>query len=320
MKIVVLDGYAANPGDLSWEGIGAFGELAVYERTAPELTAERMQGAEAVFTNKTVISGEMMDACPDLKFIGVLATGVNIVDLAAARERGIVVSNVPAYSTDSVAQFTIALLLELCHHVGAHSDAVLRGAWSSSRDFCFWNYPLTELAGKTLGIIGFGQIGRKVSDIAQALGMKVVAFGHRGIRAEYLTGNAKSVSLEELYARADVISLHCPLTVENKGMICRESIERMKDGVLLVNTARGPLIAEADLKDALECGKVGGAAVDVACVEPIPAVSPLLGAKNIIITPHIAWAPKEARARLMAISVENLKAYTEGKPIHVVNA
>lgn len=319
MKIVILDGYTANPGDLSWSGMEELGELTVYERTAAELTARRMQGAEVVFTNKTVISDEIMALCPKLKFIGVLATGVNIVDLKAAKERNIVVSNVPAYSTDSVAQLTIALLLELAHHVGAHSDAVLRGDWSRSADFCFWNYPLIELAGKTMGIVGFGKIGQTTARIARALGMRVAAFGHHGIRREYLTEGIESVTLEELYERSDVISLHCPLTDESRGMINSEAIKKMKDGVLLINTARGPLICEEDLKAALNSGKVGGAAVDVVETEPIRKDSPLMQAKNIIITPHIAWAPKEARERLLDISVENLRAYIKGSPIHVVN-
>lgn len=319
MKIVILDGYTANPGDLSWEGIGALGELTVYDRTAPELTAQRMQGAEAVFTNKTVITEEIMEKYPDLRFISVLATGVNVVDLKAAKERGIVVSNVPGYSTDSVAQFTIALLLELCHHVGAHCDAVRQGEWNRRGDFCFWNFPLMELAGKTMGIIGFGQIGRAVARIALSLGMKVAAYGHHGIADEYLTDGVESVGLDELYRRSDIISLHCPLTEENREMICSFSIEKMKDGVLLLNTARGGLICEKDLREALESGKVGGAAVDVAGKEPIPKDSPLLGAKNMIITPHIAWASFEARQRLLDISEKNLKAYLAGKPIHVVN-
>lgn len=319
MKIVILDGYTANPGDLSWKDMEGLGEVTVYDRTAPALTAQRMQGAEVVFTNKTVISDEIMAQCPELKFIGVLATGVNIVDLEAAKARKIVVSNVPAYSTDSVAQFTIALLLELAHHVGAHSDAVMRGEWSCSADFCFWNYPLIELKGKTMGIIGFGKIGQATARIALALGMKVAVFGHHGISKEYLTEGIESVTLDELYQRSDVISLHCPLTNESRGMICNETIRKMKDGVLLINTARGALICEDDLKAALNSGKVGGAAVDVVETEPLRTDSPLMKAKNIIITPHIAWAPKEARERLLDIAVENLRAYINGSPIHVVN-
>lgn len=319
MKIVVLDGYTENPGDLSWDGLRKYGELTVYDRTPEELVSARMEGAEAVFTNKTVITRADIEASPALRFIGVLATGFNIVDLEAARERKIPVCNVPGYSTQAVAQLTMALLLEICHHVGAHSEEVMKGAWSSSRDFCFWNYPLIELAGKTMGIIGYGSIGQAVARLAIAFGMKVAAYGHHGIREELLMDGAESVSLEELYRRSDIISLHCPLTKENKGMICRNSIAQMKDGVILINTARGPLICEQDLRDALISGKVGYAALDVVEKEPIPKESVLLTAPNLVITPHIAWAAKEARQRLMDITIENLKAYSEGKPIHVVN-
>lgn len=318
MKIIILDGYTANPGDLSWAELEKLGELTVYDRTPKELTAQRMQGAEVVYTNKTVITEEMMEQCPELRFIGVLATGYNVVDIEAARKRGIVVANVPAYSTASVAQLTMALLLELCHHAGAHSDAVMRGDWSRSEDFCFWNYPLTELDGKTMGIIGYGQIGQAVARLARAFGMKVAAYSHHGIPAERLSEGISSVSLEELYAQSDVISLHCPLSDSSKEMICKESIDKMKDGVLLINTGRGPLICEADLREALESRKVGGAAVDVACTEPIPEDSPLLQAPNMIITPHIAWAPREARQRLLNIAVENLKAYLNGSPVNDV--
>lgn len=319
MKIVILDGYTENPGDLSWEGIEQYGELTVYDRTPPELAEERMEGAEAVFTNKTLITASLMEKCPELRFIGVLATGVNVVDLKAASRLGIVVSNVPAYGTASVAQFTMALLLELCHHVGDHSTAVREGAWSRCSDFCFWNYPLIELSGKIMGIIGFGNVGRTVARLASAFGMRVLVYSHHRIPEKYLTDGIKSVGLEELYRESDVISLHCPLSEENKGMMNRESIAKMKDGVLLINTARGPLICEEDLCDALESGKVAGAAADVLSREPAAADNPLLKAPNMIITPHIAWAPREARQRLMDISVANLKAYTQGKPIHVVN-
>lgn len=319
MKIIILDGYTENPGDLSWEALERLGELTVYDRTPAEQTARRMQGAEAVFTNKTVISEEAMEQCPELKFIGVLATGVNVVDLKAAGRRNIVVSNVPSYGTASVAQFTMALLLELCHHVGEHSLAVKAGKWCESPDFCFWDYPLTELAGKTMGIIGFGHVGQAVARLAVAFGMKVLAYGHRGIPAHLCGDGVRSVEPDELYRLSDVISLHCPLSEENRGMINRDSIEKMKTGVLLINTARGPLICEEDLKAALESGKVGGAAADVLGVEPAAKDNPLLDAPNMIITPHIAWAPKEARQRLMDIAVENLKAYLAGSPIHVVN-
>ena len=320
MKIVILDGYTENPGDLSWDELSKLGELTVYARTSPTETAERMQGAEAVFTNKTVISDEIMGKCPTLKFIGVLATGVNIVDLGAAAKRNIVVSNVPSYGTTSVAQFTMALLLELCHHVGEHSRAVKEGEWNKCPDFCFWKYPLVELAGKTMGIIGYGHLGQAVARLAMAFGMKVLVCGHREIPDALLTEGIHKTELEELYRQADVISLHCPLSEENRGMINRQSIEKMKEGVFLINTARGALIDEQDLKNALESGKVGGAAVDVVSAEPVSESNPLLKAPNMIITPHIAWAPKEARKRLMDISVENLKAYIQGNPVHVVSS
>ena len=319
MKIVILDGYAANPGDLSWDGIGAMGDLTVYDRTAEEERAERIGDAQIVFTNKTPLTKEIMEQCPNLKYIGVLATGVNVVDLQAAKERGVIVTNVPSYSTDSVAQFTMALLLELCHHAGAHSDAVKAGDWSRCPDFCFWNYPLIELAGRKMGIIGVGRIGQAVARLAKAFGMEVLAFGHRGIKQELLEEGMRSVSLEELYAQADVISLHCPLSEENRGMICRSAIEKMKPGVFILNTARGALICEKDLKEGILSGRVGGAAVDVAVTEPILQDSPLLTTPNLIITPHIAWAPREARERLMNTAVENLRAYLAGEPVNVVN-
>ncbi|MDO5415856.1 MAG: D-2-hydroxyacid dehydrogenase [Lachnospiraceae bacterium] len=319
MKIVVLDGYTENPGDLSWDGIREFGQLTVYERTeTAALAEERMQGAEVVYTNKTVLSAELLDRCPELKFIGVLATGYNVVDVKAASERGITVCNIPAYGTEAVAQFTMGLLLELCHHIGSHSDSVKAGEWTVSRDFCYWNYPLVELAGKTMGIIGFGRIGQAVARLAQAFGMRVLAYS-RHPKPELETESCRMASLEELLEQSDVISLHCPLTEENRGLICRENIEKMKDGVFLINTARGPLIVEKDLKEALACGKVGGAAVDVVSAEPICWDNPLLTAENIIITPHIAWASKEARQRLMDIAAGNLKAFLEGRPVNVVS-
>ena len=319
MKIVILDGYTENPGDLSWDGIGELGELTVYDRTAEEQRGQRIGDARIVLTNKTPLTREVMEQCPELEYIGVLATGVNVVDLQAAKERGIIVTNVPSYSTDCVAQFTMALLLELCHHVGAHSDAVKAGAWSRCPDFCFWNYPLIELKGKKMGIIGFGQIGRAVAKLARAFGMEVLACGHHGIRKELLEEGMRSAALEEVYAQADVISLHCPLSEENRGMICRSALEKMKPGVFILNTARGALVCEQDLKEAILSGKVGGAAVDVAVTEPISEDSPLLSTPNLIITPHIAWAPKEARIRLMNTAVENLRAYLAGEPVNVVN-
>ena len=318
-KIVILDGYTENPGDLSWDGFRQFGEVTVYDRTPPELACARMADAEVVFTNKTVITREMIEANPKLRFIGTLSTGYNTVDLDAADERRIPVSNIPNYSTQAVAQLTMALLLEICHHVGEHSKQVMEGKWSSCPDFCFWSYPTMELAGKTIGIIGFGSIGQAVARLAVAFGMEVVAYGHHGIKEELLGAHMKSVSLDELYQTADIISLHCPLNKENQAMINKGSIARMKNGVILLNTARGPLICEEDLANALALGKISYAAMDVVEHEPIPRDSPLLTAPNVFITPHIAWAAKETRQRLMDIAVANLEAYVQGKPIHVVN-
>ena len=311
VKIVVLDGYAANPNDLSWAPLQALGELTVYDRTAPEEVEARIADAQLVLTNKVVIGKDMMDRKPNLRYIGVLATGYNVVDIKAAREHGIVVSNIPAYSTPSVAQHTLALLLELTTHVGAHNQAVQEGKWAACRDFCFWDYPLMELSGKTMGIIGYGRIGQNVEKVAEALGMKVL------ICSSHAKGE-NVVSLDTLFAQADVISLHCPLTEKNAGLIRRETISKMKDGVLILNTARGGLICEEDLREALLSGKVGGAAVDVASREPIQKDNPLLGLKNCILTPHIAWAPREARQRLMDIATENVRAFIEGKPVNNV--
>lgn len=320
MQIVILDGYTENPGDLSWSGFEKLGGLTVYDRTSltdPAETVSRIGGVEIAVTNKTPITREIMEQCPNLCYIGVLATGYNIVDTEAARERGIAVTNIPAYSTNAVGQLTIALLLEICHHVGHHSDAVHSGRWENSRDFCFWDYPLIELAGKTMGIIGFGRIGQCTGRIAKSLGMRVIAYGGRPTDESRAIG--EPVELDELLAASDVISLHCPLFPETTGIINRDSIAKMKDGVILLNTSRGPLIAEQDLADALNAGKVCAAAVDVVSAEPIRSDNPLLKAKNCIITPHIAWAPKESRTRLMDMAVENLKAFLGGKPINVVN-
>ena len=311
MKIVILDGHVENPGDLSWEPLAQLGEVTVYDRTAPKDVIARIGDAPIVITNKTVITREIFDACPAIRYVGVLATGYNVVDIAAAQERGIIVTNVPAYSTQAVAQFTMALLLEICHHVGRHSDSVHAGKWSACQDFAYWDYPLIELAGKTIGIIGYGRIGQATAKAAQALGMKVIAYSRHGQGEPY-------VPLEELYARADVISLHCPLTAENTGMINRETIAKMKDGVILLNTARGALINEEDLREALLSGKVYAAAADVAAVEPIPADSPLLGLPNMIFTPHIAWACYETRQRLMDIAVDNVRQFLAGTPVNNV--
>lgn len=312
MKIVVLDGYTENPGDLSWAGLEALGELTVYDTTAPEQIAERVRGAQAVYTNKTPLTRETIEGARDLRYIGVLATGYNVVDVAAARERGIPVCNVPTYGTSAVAQYVFALLLEICHHVAHHAQAVQEGRWTACRDFCFWDYPLMELSGKTIGIIGYGRIGRATAQVARGFGMRVLAYDAH-VKAP------ECVPLGELLASSDVISLHCPLFPQTEGMINRETIAAMKDGVILINTSRGPLIREADLREALVSGKVYAAAVDVVSTEPVRPDNPLLGLPNCLITPHIAWAPRESRQRLMDIAVSNLRAFVAGKPENVVN-
>lgn len=317
MKIIVLDGYTENPGDLSWDALGSLGDLTVYDRTPKEEILERIGDAEVVLVNKVQLPKEILAKSPNLKYVGVLATGFNVVDTEAAKDLGIVVTNIPTYGTDTVAQYAIALLLELCHQAGAHSDSVKRGEWTNNVDWCYWNSPQMELANKTLGIIGFGRIGQQVGQIAQAFGMKVIA-NDRGSDADIVAG-ARMVPLEEVIETADVISLHCPLFPETEGLINKTTIDKMKDGVLIINNSRGPLINEADLRDALNAGKVGGAAVDVVSTEPINADNPLLEAKNIIITPHIAWASKEARSRLMDIAVANVAEFQKGTPQNVVN-
>lgn len=318
MKIVILDGYTANPGDLSWEEIARQGELTVYDRTAPSETVERIGGAEVVFTNKVLITKDVMDACPKLRLVSVLATGYNVVDLAAAKERGIAVCNVPAYSTRDVAQMTFALLLELCHRVGHHSATVHEGRWTASKDFCYWDYAPVGLAGKTIGLVGFGAIGRTVAKIAEAFSMEVLVYS-RTVRPEYETEHCRFCSLGELLEKSDVVSLHCPLTEQTERLIREETLAKMKDGAILLNTGRGPLVDEQAVADALERGKLSGYAADVVCKEPIPADSPLLGAKNCFLTPHIAWATKDARERLLKVSAENLRAFAAGKPQNVVN-
>jgi len=318
MKIVVLDGYTLNPGDLSWKEIEKLGELKVYDRTNGDLIVERVGDAEVIFTNKTPLSRESMAKMPNLKFIGVLATGYNIVDVEAAKEKGVIVTNIPTYGTDSVGQFAIALLLELCHHVGAHSDSVSKGKWASNPDWCYWNYPLIELAGKTIGIIGYGRIGQTTGKIAKALGMNVIAVD--SYKNESLVCDTmKYVEINELFTDSDVIALHCPLFDSTKGIINKSNIAKMKDGVMIINNSRGPLVIEQDLADALNSGRVAGAAVDVVMTEPIKLDNPLLKAKNCIITPHISWAPKESRQRLMDIGIDNLIRFIEGNPINVVN-
>ena len=319
MKIVILDGYTENPGDLSWAQLEAFGELTVYDRT-PYETAEiirRIGNAEIVVTNKVPLTREVLEACPNIRFITVLATGYNVVDTACARERGIPVSNVPAYGTAAVGQFAIALLLEICSHVAHHSEAVHAGCWESAPDWTFWDYPLIELAGKTMGIVGFGRIGQTTGRIAKALGMNVLAAGSRETEAGREI--ARYVDRSELFASSDVICLHCPLFPETAGMINRDTIAQMKDGVILINNSRGGLVVEQDLADALNSGKVLAAGLDVVSTEPIRADNPLLKAKNCFITPHISWAPKEARQRILDCTADNLRAFLDGKPIHVVN-
>ncbi len=320
MKIVVLDGYTENPGDLSWGALEQLGEVTVYDRTAYQespLIAERIGDAEIVVMNKTPISKETLDRCPNIKLIAVLATGYNVVDYAYAREKGIPVVNVPTYGTASVSQYSIALLLEICHHIGHHSESVHAGNWANNADWCYWDYPLIELEGKTIGIIGFGRIGQAEGRIAKAMGMNVLAYD------VYPNDSGRAIAeytdMDTLLTQADVISLHCNLTPENMGMINKASIAKMKDGVILINNARGQLIDEQDVADALNSGKMAAAGLDVVYTEPIRADNPLLGAKNCIITPHISWAPRESRQRIMDITAENIRAFLKGQPVNVVN-
>jgi glycerate dehydrogenase len=321
LKAVVLDGYTLNPGDLDWTPLNELADVTIYDRTAftidgLELIMERAKDADVIFTNKTPIPRQAIEQLPKLKYIGMLSTGYDVVDVQAAKEHNIVVTNIPSYGTDAVSQMAIALLLELCHHVGSHSEAVKRGEWTHHQDWCFWNHPLIELAGKTIGIIGYGRIGRSTGRIAQALGMKVLAFDNHKVNVD--EENVTYVELDELFAQSDVISLHCPLTDINRGFINKESIGKMKDGVLIINNSRGPLINESDLADALNQRKVAGAALDVVSTEPIKGDNPLLHARNCIITPHISWATKEARKRLLNTAIENLKNHLNGKSSNVV--
>lgn len=319
MKIVVLDGYCENPGDLSWEPLKQFGELVVYDRTPEdkEEVIKRIGDADVLVGNKVPITGEIMDACKNLKYITVLATGYNVIDVAAAKERGIPVSNVPTYGTAAVAQHTIGLLLEICHHIGHHDQQVKAGRWENGEDWCFWDYPLIELDGKTMGIIGFGKIGQATGRLAKALGMKVLAAGSRPTDAGREI--AEYVEVDDVLAQSDVIALHCPLFPNTKDIICKENIAKMKDGVILLNSSRGGLVVEQDLADALNSGRIYAAAVDVVSTEPIVGSNPLLTAKNCIITPHIAWAPKEARQRIMNTTADNIAAFIAGAPVNVVN-
>ncbi len=320
MKIVVLDGYTLNPGDLNWSEISKLGTLKVYDRTPynDENILENIGDAEIAFTNKTPINSNIIGKSPNLKYIGVLATGYNVVDVICAKEKGIVVTNVPDYSSKAVAQFTMALVLELCHHIGDHNTLVKNGDWVKSDDFSFWNSPLIELQGKTLGLIGFGKIGKATAKLAQAFGMEILVY-NRTVYSEFENNNLKFVSLDSLLNTSDFISLHAPLTEGTNGIINATNINKMKDGVFVINTSRGPLVNEADITEALNSGKIAGAALDVISEEPMKKNNPLLKAKNCIITPHIAWAPKEARQRLMKTTVENLKAFLAGEAINVVN-
>jgi len=318
LRLVVLDGKALNPGDLSWSGFESLGQCVVYDRTPEGKVLQHIGNAEIVLTNKTLITAETIRQAPNLKYIGVLATGYNVVDTDAARETGVVVTNIPAYSTNAVAQLVFALLLEACHHVGEHSHAVHEGKWVRSKDFSYWNYPLIELAGKTMGIIGLGQIGKAVARISEAFGMKVLAYT-RTPNPALESDNLRFVALDELLAESDVVSLNCPLTPETSGIINKGSLAKMKHSAILINTARGGLIDEDALREALDNCVISFAAVDVVSLEPMVQDNPLLGAKNIIITPHIGWAPLECRVRLMDIAVRNIKHFLEDDPINVVN-
>lgn len=314
MKIVILDGNALNPGDLSWEWLKEFGSYTFYERSFGQAQIiERIGDADVILLNKTPITEDVLNSCPNLKLICVLATGYNVVDCKAAAARNIPVCNVPGYGTNAVAQFTFALLLELCNHVGLHSDSVHSGEWTRCPDFCYWKTPQMELYGKTFGIIGYGTIGRAVGKIAEAMGMHVLAYS----RTHY--EGTDYVSLDELLARSDIVSLHAPLFEETRHIINRETIAKMKDGAILINTARGPLIDEAAVAEALHSGKLRGAAMDVVDEEPIPATSRLLSAPNCIITPHMAWAPLEARQRILDITAKSIRAFLRNEKENVVN-
>lgn len=319
MKIVVLDGHTLNPGDLSWKELENIGECTVYDRTSYtdiNEVIERIGDAEIIFTNKTPITKDILEKCDNIKYIGVLATGYNVIDVKAANENGIIVTNIPTYGTNAVGQSAIALLLEICNRVGHHDKAVKEGRWTNNIDWSFWDYPLIELSNKIMGIIGFGRIGQSTGKIAKALGMKII------VNDQYESESGKEigeyVSLEEIFTKSDVISLHCPLLESTQGIINKSNIEKMKNGVIIINNSRGPLIIDADLAEALNSGKVYAAGLDVVSKEPITDDNPLLTAKNCIITPHIAWAPKETRDRLLGIAINNLKNFLNGKPMNMV--
>ncbi|MCG6190120.1 D-2-hydroxyacid dehydrogenase [Maribellus maritimus] len=316
MKIVGMDGFALNPGDLSWKDVEKLGDFTVYERTPPELTVKRAKDADAVFTNKVIFDKKVIDQLPKLKYIGVLATGYNVVDIEAAKKAGIVVTNIPAYSTPSVAQMVFSHMLNFAQNISTHADSVSNGEWAKSKDFCYWKTPQIELTGKTLGIIGFGQIGQAVAKIGLAFGMKIIYQNRSKKNSEI---EATQVELDTLLSESDFISINCPLTNENTGFINKTTIEKMKPTVFLINTGRGPLINEQDLADALNAGKIAGAGLDVLSTEPPSENNPLPKAKNCYITPHTAWATYEARTRLMKIASENLKSFLDGKPVNVIN-
>jgi len=320
MKIVILDGYTLNPGDLSWKGLEAFGEVKAYDRTPvdqPKVIIERIGNAEVVVTNKVPITKEIIEACPSLKYISETATGYNNVDIEAAKAKGIPVTNIPIYGTAAVGQFAIALLLEICHHIGHHENTVKEGRWEKCIDWCYWDYPLIELAGKTLGVIGLGRIGKTTARIAKALGMNILA--NDIVESDEGRAIATYVTLDKLLAESDVVALHCPLFPSTQGIINKNTIAKMKDGVIFLNNSRGPLVVEQDLADALNSGKISAAGLDVASSEPIKGDNPLLKAKNCIITPHISWAAKASRQRIVNTTVDNLKAFIDGKPQNVVN-
>lgn len=319
MKIVVLDGYTLNPGDLSWDGFRNLGDVTIYDRTDSTETYERSKDAEIVITNKTIIDKKLIDKLTKLKYIGVLATGYNVVDVSAAKKKNVIVTNIPAYGTDSVAQMIFALILDITNHVSSHNAAVRQGAWSKSKDFCFWNKPIIELSGKTIGIIGFGAIGRKVADIAQVFDMNVIAYS-RTITDESKRKNFKWVSLNSIFEESDFLSLNCPLNNATKGIINRDTLNKMKKNAILINASRGPLIVEEHLAEALNKGTISAAGLDVLSEEPPSKDNPLIKAKNCVLTPHIAWAAKEARMRLMNIAVSNLKAFLNGNPENIVES
>ncbi|MBI5397369.1 MAG: D-2-hydroxyacid dehydrogenase [Verrucomicrobia bacterium] len=315
-RIVVLDGFTLNPGDLDWSGLQTLGEFTVHDRTPPHEVMPRANGAQIVLTNKTVLDAAVIAALPRLRYIGVLATGYNVVDIAAAAARGIPVTNTPGYGTPAVAQHTFALLLELCHHVGHHAATTREGRWCDSPDFCYWDFPLTELAGLTLGVVGYGAIGRAVARIGRAFGMNIIAHTEPPCAPE---DGVEFVPLDDVFRRADVVTLHCPLTEATRNLVNARRLALMKPTAFLINTSRGPLVAEQDLADALNAGRIAGAGLDVLAVEPPGRTNPLFAAKNCLITPHIAWATRAARQRLMDIAVANVRAFLAGQPQNVVN-